>query len=227
MSKQVTQRHPDSNKSEQDDSAQSINQTSPTTFLLNGHEESRDNANNNNNNDNENDGFSRSPTPPLPGAINTDLASELSDNMIPVSDTDYPVSNHSATSSISLDPHRKADLLARTMGEDRWRMENTCEYPNSNSSNGDNEHQRRSLPPRPCAPPPLSQAETEIMMTSRHGLNNHNHTNVVSSHDATPSSSFNATATVLDPARKRYPKDFIMGRHIGEGSYSTVSLYNW
>ncbi|RKP27530.1 phosphoinositide-dependent kinase-1, partial [Syncephalis pseudoplumigaleata] len=61
------------------------------------------------------------------------------------------------------------------------------------------QHQRRRLPPRPCAPPPitpppLSHVETEAVR-------------------AVPAQ---------DVARKRCPEDFTMGRHLGEGSYSTV-----
>ncbi|KAI8049204.1 kinase-like domain-containing protein [Syncephalis plumigaleata] len=249
MSKQAAQRHPDSNESEQDDSTQSVmNSTPPTTFLLGGHDVDRSDATKHKEDDDEEDDeFSLSPTPPLPDAVSTELTSEQPSNTIPASDMDYPVSNHSATSSISLDPHRKADLLARAIGEDRWRMEHTREYPNSSSSHrghhadgddddddddGEQQRQQRRLPPRPCAPPPitpppLSQMETSIMRTNRRGSTN---SNSDTGNDAAPvsSSSTNANtnnnAAVLDPTRKRYPNDFVMGRHLGEGSYSTVIL---
>ncbi|KAI9594901.1 kinase-like domain-containing protein [Syncephalis fuscata] len=112
---------------------------------------------------------------------------------------------------MSLDPHRKADLLARDVGEDRWRMEHgSMAGQNGDGDNDESftEHQsRRRLPPRPCAPPPITPPPfMEIAKAA-----------------AAATAPSQPTAD-LDPARKRYAEDFIMGRHLGEGSYSTVIL---
>jgi 3-phosphoinositide dependent protein kinase-1 len=185
------------------------------------------------------DELSGAPTPPLPREIPSRLSSyELHDpDQLNYSRTN--TCTRSTTSSLSLDPHRRADLASRAT--DHGYVDSGDETEASSIM-----ERRRRIPPRPCAPPPQTPPPQEAQLLSRYRMQHRSDTPTSqltveeseTNHGTSRPSSINVPPSDCPPAekpatqnttpsappRKRTPDDFIMERTLGEGSYSTVML---